>query len=413
VKSFSIQNFGCRVNLAEAFQWAEVLQKNGFCYQPNSEVSDIVLVNTCTLTQRADRDARRFLKRMARNNPGACLLVTGCFAERSPEEFKNHPQVWKVIPNQRKEEIPALVLSLLEKKQKKSGRLYRSRALVKIQDGCDLSCSFCIIPQVRGKSVSLPLEKVIYRVKECVEQGYREIVLTGIHICLYGRNHRSHTSLLELLLALEEVDGLSRLRLTSLDPRFFGEKLFRHLVSSEKICPHFHFSLQHSSKDVLRRMGRGGNGSDSLSILSLLRREKPFACLGADILVGFPGESEDDFQHLYRFLQKSPLTYFHVFPYSSRPGTRAALWPPVKGRLKKERAAALRELSRQKKMAFQKLMEGKEFKGVVISKNKTASRVLTENYLDVLVPECAAEEKALVDVRLDHVNEQSNIGRIF
>lgn len=413
MRSFSIQNFGCRVNQAEAFHWAEVLQKHGFTYLKNSTKSDIVLINTCTLTQRADRDARHFLKRMARLNPDARLLVTGCFAERAAEELKDYPQVWQVISNQRKEDLPAAVLPLLEKKQDSPGEAYRSRALVKIQDGCDLNCSFCVIPQVRGNSVSVSLENIVDRVKDCIERGYNEIVLTGIHICLYGRDLNDKKSLLGLLQALERIEGLPRLRLSSLDPRFISTELLHHLAASEKICPHFHFSLQHSSKSVLRLMGRRTNGSDYLNILSLLRQKKPLSSLGADILVGFPGESEEDFQNLYDFLRQSPLTYFHVFPYSPRPGTQASKWPPVKGMEKKVRAEALRRLSRNKNLQFRQSMGDKVFKAVVISQKDPMSRVLTDNYLEVFVPDCAAKARAKVDVRLNEVTEQRNIGQIL
>ena len=413
MRSFSIQNFGCRVNQAEAFHWTEVLQKHGFTYQKNTTKSDIVLINTCTLTQRADRDARHFLKRMARLNPDARLLVTGCFAERAAEELKDYPQVWQVISNQRKEDLPAAVLPLLEKKQDSPGEAYRSRALVKIQDGCDLNCSFCVIPQVRGNSVSVSLENIVDRVKDCIEGGYNEIVLTGIHLCLYGRDLNDKKSLLGLLQALERIEGLPRLRLSSLDPRFISTALLHHLAASEKICPHFHFSLQHSSKSVLRLMGRRTNGSDYLNILSLLRQKKPLSSLGADILVGFPGESEEDFQNLYDFLRQSPLTYFHVFPYSPRPGTQASKWPPVKGMEKKVRAEALRRLSRNKNLQFRQSMGDKVFKAVVISQKNPMSRVLTDNYLEVFVPDCAAKARAKVDVRLNEVTEQRNIGQIL
>lgn len=413
MKSFSIQNFGCRVNQAEAFRWAEVLKKNGVFYQKNTIKSDVVLVNTCTLTERADRDARRFLRRMARFNPEARLLVTGCFAERAAEELKDYPQVWKVISNRKKEELPALVLPLFEKKQKSSGAAYRARALVKIQDGCDINCSFCIVPQVRGRSASVPLEGVVERVRSCVENGYSEIVLTGIHIGLYGRDSKPKKTLLELLQALESIDELRLLRLSSLDPRFTGAELLDFLSASQKVCPHFHFSLQHVSDNVLRRMGRRKGAPDYLRLLSRLRREKPLASLGADILVGFPGESEEDFSHLCSFLRRSPLTYFHVFPFSPRPGTRASEWAPVGSGEKKERAETLRRLSREKNFRFRQSITGRVFRAVVISRKSPLSRVLTDNYLEVLVPDCLDDEKSLVMVRLDEAGNKRNFGRLL
>ena len=412
MKSFSIQSFGCRVNQAEAFQWAEQLQKHGLSYEKNSVKSDVVLINTCTLTQRADRDVRQFLKRAARLNPSARLLVTGCFAERAAEELKDYPQVWKVVPNRKKEEIPDRVLTLLKPQQKVSGDTYRSRALIKIQDGCDLKCSFCIIPQVRGGCVSVPAADIFTRVKSCIEQGYMEIVLTGIHICLYGRDFKPKTSLTGLLQALEAVKGLPRLRMSSLDPRFVSRALLERLGSSDKICSHFHFSLQHSADSVLKRMGRRTDQEEYRQILAFLRKERPLASLGADIMVGFPQESDKDFRHLYSFLQQSPLTYFHVFPYSPRPGTPASAWPPVKGRVKKERSDILRRLSQEKNLRFRRALVGQVFKAVVISRGQPMSRVLTDNYLEVLVPDCKADERALVNVRLDEAMDLKNRGQI-
>lgn len=411
--SFSIQSFGCRVNQAEAFFWADELQKHGLRYVQDSFKSDIVLVNTCTLTNRADRDVRNYLKKATRLNPQARLVVTGCFADRAAEELECVPQVWCVLPNNEKDKLPSKILDLIGPGQEGTRRSYRSRALVKIQDGCNLGCSFCIIPQVRGGSVSTHPEEIVRRVEGCIEQGFQEIVLTGIHICLYGRDLKPRHNLYELLQRLENMKGLGRIRLSSLDPRFMEGNLLEHISSSEKICAHFHLSLQHGAEDVLRRMGRNTKSSEYQRILTFLRQRRSLASLGADIIVGFPGESEKDFDKMCHFLDRSPLTYFHVFPYSPRPGTEAAGWPQLSDRTRTERAALLRRLSRKKNLEFRQSMVRTDLAAVVIKKGRPKARILTDNYIEVSVPDCPAEERDKVRVRIARVTEKATFGRIL
>ena len=411
--SFSIQSFGCRVNQAEAFSWVNEFQKHGLRYEKDFFKSDIVLVNTCTLTSRADRDVRSFLNRTSRLNPNARLVVTGCFAERAADELKEFPQVWQVISNQKKEELPAKIISLIDPTAEDSKISYRSRALVKIQDGCSLSCSFCIIPQVRGRNKSTRPDIIKQRVQDYVAQGFQEIVLTGIHICLYGSDFSPMLTLLDLLKKMDGLKNPPRIRLSSLDPRFISEALLKHLSTSKQICPHFHFSLQHGSEDVLLRMGRLVNVSDYDRILEFLKDKRSTVSLGADIIVGFPGESDLEYEKMVQFLKKSPLTYFHVFPYSPRPGTDAENWSPVNDKVKKERAAQLRQLSQEKSLNFRHLMTGKEFDAVVIKKGKQKTRILTDNYIEVLVPSCLAENKERIKVRITRVTDKQTFGQVL
>ena len=214
--SFSIQSFGCRVNQAEAFSWVDEFQKHGLKYEKDFFKSDLVLVNTCTLTSRADRDVRSFLNRTSRLNPKARLIVTGCFAERAADELKKFPQVWQVFSNQKKEELPAKIISLIGPTAENSRASYRSRALVKVQDGCSLSCSFCIIPQVRGRNKSTRPDIILQRVQDYLEQGFQEIVLTGIHVCLYGSDFSPKLTFLDLLKKMEGLKESARIRLSSL-----------------------------------------------------------------------------------------------------------------------------------------------------------------------------------------------------
>jgi len=411
--SFSIQNFGCRVNQAEAFEWASELQERGLRLERDFDRSHVVVVNTCTLTGRADRDARKFIRRIARHNPKAKVVVTGCLAERDPAELERIPGVWRVIPNREKAGLTGQILSNVEAAPEAGAQAYRSRALIKVQDGCNMSCSFCIIPRVRGRSASVPKDVILGRIRRLAEDGFSEIVLTGIHLCSYGRDLKPPSSLLDLLQEIEALDGTVKVRLSSLDPRLLPAPLLEHLTASKKICPHFHLSLQHGSEAVLRRMGRQSTVAEYRDAISSLRELSPRAGIGADIIAGFPGETEEDFEQMVEFLTGTPLTYFHVFSYSPRPGTEAADWPQVDDKKKKERSALLRKISRQKNLAFRSLFLGQELEAIVIEKEDGAADVLTSNYIQIRVPACPAEEGQRVRVKPDRVTERETSGTII
>lgn len=408
--SFAIQSFGCRVNQAEAFAWANEFQKKGYRYEKDWTKSDVILVNTCTVTSRADSDVKGFLRRIRRANPSARLVLTGCYVERTSAIFRNHPQAWQIIPNREKDDLWAKITLGSGSRGVVSLKSFRSRALVKIQDGCDFHCAFCVVPSVRGPSVSLGTEKVLAKVKEYVDQGFQEIVLTGVHLCLYGRDRGEDLALVDLLQKLETVKGSARTRLSSLDPRFLSGPILEYIATADWICSHFHLSLQSGCDRIIRRMGRKICVDDYRNILDFFHRQMPHAALGADILAGFPGESESDFRETFRFLEDSPLTYFHVFPYSPRPGTKAASFIQVHQREKMRRAKLLRELSRKKNLCFRSRFLEKACEGVVVRRRGSQAHVLTSNYIPVYVPSCPAEEKERVNVRITHVSEDRTDG---
>ncbi len=410
--SFSIQTFGCRSNQAEAFLWANEFQKHGLKYEKDFSRSDLVVVNSCTLTGRADSDTRSFIRRVSRLNPKARLIVTGCYAQRAPEELRNMPQVSCLLSNTEKKDLDKKILSFAGPGKERQISPFRSRASVKIQDGCNFGCTFCIIPSVRGRSVSLDKREILARIKEFISQGSREIVLTGIHLCSYGLDLNTKSSLLELLQDIESLKGLRKLRLSSLDPRFLSPSLMEHITASDKVCPHFHLSLQSGSDDILHRMGRKIKVEDYKSILAGLREKSPQASLGADIIVGFPGETEEDFSQTYCFLEQSPLTYLHVFSYSPRPGTAAASWQQANGKVKKERAGLLRALSSRKNTTFRRLFVGKESEAIVIKKGKAGTEVLTSNYFKVFIPSCPRDEGKEVRVKITKVDNKKTTGQI-
>jgi len=412
--SFSIHNFGCRVNQAESFLWANELQSKGAVLEEDFSKSEVIIINSCTLTHRSDRDVRKFINRVHRLNPKAKMVVTGCLVERAFDELKAKPQVWRLFPNSAKDGLAESLLPLIVPQQKTDPRVkpFRSRVLLKIQDGCNFRCSFCIIPRVRGASHSLPREQVVAQARQYILAGFKEIVLTGIHTCSYGRDLKPKSSLLELLQELENMKGLRKIRLSSLDPRFLTLPVLKHITSSKKVCSHFHLSLQHGSEPVLRNMARGLKPAAYKRILAYLRQQSPYASLGADIIVGFPEESERDFNLTYEFLEDSPLTYFHVFPFSPRPETAAYSWPRVDERVKKERAFLLRKLSKQKSLKFRQSFLGKELDGIVVSSRNGSAEILTSNYIKVSVPSCLNDEKEEVRVIIKSVSSKDTSGEI-
>jgi threonylcarbamoyladenosine tRNA methylthiotransferase MtaB len=426
MSSFAIQNFGCRVNQAEAFAWAEAFRNGGLRFDEHWGRSDLVLINSCTLTSRADQDVKKFIKKISRENPQARLVVTGCYAEGAREEIEKIPQVLLVLPNSEKRGLPERVLSLIGRPAT-GGRPaaaeeapFRSRALIKVQDGCNNRCTFCIIPSVRGRSASVGADEVLARVQNLVAHGYREIVLAGIHLSSYGEDREPKGSLLGLLREIEKVEGLGRVRLSSLDPRRMDRALLAHIAGNPKICQHFHLSLQHAAERVLKEMGRAVSPDAYQSILSELRQRSPESSLGADVIVGFPGETDEDFARLEDFLRRSPLTYFHVFPYSPRAGTPAAARPQVPDRVKRGRSLALRRLSAEKNYRFRESFAGKGQDAVVIRTNPGRSgrnggraEVLTGNYIKVSVPFCTAPAREMVRVRIDRVLPRLTEGEVI
>jgi len=415
--SFSIWNFGCRVNQAESFDWTVEFQRLGWRFEEEASRGDVVILNTCTLTSRADRDARKTIRKISRENPGARILVTGCLAERDPRGLEAIPGVWRVVPNTAKAGLLDLISSMIgPEKGPAPGGLppasYRSRALVKIQDGCDMACRFCVIPSVRGRSASRPVAEVLDRVERWVSEGFREIVLAGIHLCSYGRDLSPRSSLLELLRRIDLLAGDFRVRLTSLDPRLLPAPLIEHLSASPRIAPHFHLSLQSGSDRILAAMGRGSTAAGYRALAADFAARAPEANFGADVIVGFPGETEDDFRATVSLIEDIPLRYVHVFSYSPRPGTNAAEDRPVDSARVKERAARLRRLSRLKNLEYRRRFLGRVLDGVIIRRKRGGLEVLTPNYLAVAVPGAGVSEGSAVRVRIVRVGERNTEGEI-
>jgi threonylcarbamoyladenosine tRNA methylthiotransferase MtaB len=409
--TFSIQNFGCRVNQAEAFSWAEEFEHGGMRLEEDPTRADLVVVNTCTLTAGADRDVRKFIRRVSRLNPGADLVIAGCSVDGGALRKEDLTPRVLLLPNAEKARLPARVVSIKKHVPVPAARPLRSRALLKVQDGCNLRCTFCIIPAVRGPSRSFEREEIMVRARLLIARGFREIVLCGIHLSSYGLDRQPADSLAGLLRDLLGLDGMGRLRLSSLDPRRLDDELSDLITTEPSICPHFHLSLQHASDRVLRLMGRGSSSAGYRQILDRLRAGSPEAALGADVIVGFPGEEEKDFDELCDFVARSPLDYLHVFSYSPRPGTPAAVRAQVGPAEKRRRSRRLRAMAEDRRRAFRERFLGRELDGIVVRKGVSGSEVLTANYIDVHLPSCSHEPGEEVRVKITRVEPNVSAGK--
>jgi threonylcarbamoyladenosine tRNA methylthiotransferase MtaB len=319
-----------------------------------SGLKDAVIINTCAVTAEAERQARQTIRRMRRERPGARIIVTGCAAQLSPEKFADMPEVDRVVGNAEKLEPGGLagedgihVSDIMEIKET-AGHLLegyedRTRAFVQVQQGCDHRCTFCIIPFARGVNRSVSIDRVIEQVQKLVSNGYKEVVLTGVDICSYGADLESGPVLGDLVQELlNAVPELPRLRLTSLDPAAMDDSLFALLENESRFMPHLHLSLQAADDMVLKRMKRRHSREDALVVCERARKARPDVVIGADLIAGFPTETDAMFENTLNAVIDMGLTYLHVFPYSERPGTPASSMPMVDGKIRKHRAARIR-----------------------------------------------------------------------
>jgi threonylcarbamoyladenosine tRNA methylthiotransferase MtaB len=408
-RSFFVANFGCRASQSEGAAVEHELLGTAAIPADSAYAADVVVVNTCTVTEEADREARQLIRRIAARNPQARVVVTGCYAQRAPEELAVLPGVSLVVGNSHKSILGQLTLKVLDtdfpaepagraevfcsdiflenelRPESHLGSGGRTRAIVKVQDGCNANCSFCIIPSVRGRSRSLAPGFVIEEVASLVDRGYKEVVLSGIHLGTYGRDLNPKTSLQRLIEdILVSVPGLQRLRLSSIEPLEVTAEIIELLATNPRMANHFHIPLQSGSSRVLRAMRRPYQPEYYSDLLNRIRSRIPDVSIGADVMVGFPGETDEEFSQTFRLIEESPLTYLHVFPYSSRPGTPAAeLEEKVPSHVASFRSKALRQLIGRKHAAFLASMEGRVLDVLVLQPGEG----LTGNFLKVRTPE--------------------------
>jgi threonylcarbamoyladenosine tRNA methylthiotransferase MtaB len=390
--------FGCRVNQADSLGFEEdLLARGGTPAAP--EESDVVVVNTCSVTSSADQAARQTIRRVARVNPDAKIIVTGCYATRRPDEVASLPNVLRVIPNTNKADL-VMQVTTAERfgdgdgscgATIEPGVAGRTAFTLRVQTGCSEPCSYCIIPTTRGVPISVRLEQVLQAVDRVVAAGFKEIALTGVHLGSYGRDLNPHSSLMALLSAL---DGLGRpssrpdtpvlFRISSLEPMDCTPEIVDIVAASRSFAPHFHLPLQHASNRLLAEMRRPYTIEYYSTLVDRIRMRIPHASIGSDIIVGFPGETDEDFQCLAAYLEGSPLTHLHIFPYSDRPGTpAAALTNKVHGSIVRERAHRLRAISQQLSSRFRLSQIGMVHRALTLDDGSLA---VTGNYLKFKIP---------------------------
>ncbi|MGB3363440.1 MAG: tRNA (N(6)-L-threonylcarbamoyladenosine(37)-C(2))-methylthiotransferase MtaB [Thermodesulfobacteriota bacterium] len=425
MKSISIVTLGCKVNQYDTAVILNQLPKSKYKKVPFSDKADVYVIDTCTVTHRADAEARNYINRAKRANPDGLVVVTGCYAQVSPEELKEVKGVDYVIGNSHKfssllkiiregipQEEPKVFISDIFKEKKKGFESPdieifpgRTRAFLKVQDGCNYACTFCIIPRARGRSRSLEIAEILNRMEKLAQSGYKEIVLTGVHIASYGRE--IGTNFFELLKEIEKEKIVNRVRLTSLDPADTELDLIDFIADSETICPQFHIALQSGDQDVLKRMRRRYGPEKFLDLTNQIRQRMPDAAIGSDIMVGFPGETEEEFLNTYEIARDSALTYFHVFPYSKRKMTPAAVMAEqIDPSEIKDRSKILRELGSKKKTEFFKQFIGRKFP-VLIEKG---SKGTTPNYIPVRFDTDGFNVGDEVLVRINDVVKEEAIG---
>ena len=429
----AVATLGCKVNQCESAGIAEALVARGITLVPFEEAADGYIINTCTVTGRTDYQSRQLIRRAIRKNPAAAVLVTGCYAQRAPEEIAQIPGVRFIAGNAEKERIPDILCEMTEgasrvlvgniRDQKGISRLgatvfpEHTRAFLKIQDGCDAFCSYCIVPHARGTSRSLPASEVAERISSISRAGYREIVLTGIHLGAWGRDLQPRTDLATLIRRIAEGCAVERLRLSSIEPRELNAELIALIGALGTVCRHLHIPLQSGDDGILAAMRRDYDAAFFRNLIGKLHTAVPGIAVGIDVMAGFPGETEEAFQNTLRLVEEMPIAYMHVFPYSRRPGTPAAM---MAGQIpepeKKKRAERLRAVGAMKRQVFAEKFIGTPLSVLIEGRTdkKTGFPVgFSDNYIPVAVRGDGATANRIVRVRPEAFREGYLIAEVM
>jgi threonylcarbamoyladenosine tRNA methylthiotransferase MtaB len=416
VATYHVENFGCRATQADGASIERQLLERGLLRAGSANEAEVVVLNTCTVTASADQDARAAIRRIHRENPDAQILVTGCYAQRAPHEISALPGVSLVVGNSHKQELasyvsPATSGSTFVRLDQIGGAskviigdifahteltaapvfdgegFEKTRPNLKVQDGCNNRCSFCIIPYVRGRSRSLKLDEVLRELEVLVAKGYREVVLSGINLGRWGRELSPRTNFAAMLRTILDGTQVEKLRISSVEPMDWSDEVIELIASSPRICKHAHVPLQSGSDKILRAMHRKYRPWHYADRIERIRRAMPDAAIGADVMVGFPGENDEEFEQTRALIERLPFTYLHVFTYSSRPGTASTSMPnQVPVQIARERNRILRELITNKKRAFMQSFIGREVEAITLTHfDGGYTEGLTDNYLKLQI----------------------------
>ena len=396
---------GCKVNQYETNAMIQKFIEQGYNIVEHTKKADIYIINTCTVTNMSDRKSRQMLRRVKELNPHAIVVACGCYAQVAKEELKKIEEIDLILGNNEKKEIVKYIEKYIDEKHKiKSiedvmqtrefvdfGNVTyteKTRAVIKVQDGCDRFCSYCIIPYARGRVRSRKPESVISEIENIAKEGIKEVVITGIHVASYGKDFKDNYKLIDLLEEINKIEGVERIRLGSIEPLLIDEEFMSRLTKLEKICHHFHISLQSGCDETLKRMNRRYTTKEFEKIVNLLRENYNDVILTTDIIVGFPGETEEEFNKTYEFLKKIKFYKMHIFKYCQRKGTKAAIMPmQIDGNIKEIRSQKLIELSDRNEKEYNKTYIGKEVEVLFEERKDGFYKGHTKNYILVYLPE--------------------------
>ena len=421
---FNITTLGCKVNQAESDSMAQDLQSSKWNAALGLQESDIHIVNTCAVTQKAAMQSRQAVRQAIRSNPNAQVIVTGCYAQIAPQEIKairgiehvvGQADMFSVIRNIQLNEKKGFEFQVATCTDASMQRRFdlmplaiaspRTRPLLKIQDGCNSFCTYCIVPLARGRSRSMPFDKVLESIQTLGQEGYREVVLTGIHLGAYGQDLAPATNLATLMKRIQQLRPIDRIRLSSIEPLELSDDIVRSVADDNIFCRHFHIPLQSGDDGILKKMARPYKAQVFHDLILKIHQLILDAAIGVDILIGFPGESEKAFENTYELIAKLPVSYLHVFPFSARPGTAANKFPnPVPSAVIKTRCQQMRDLGNEKRMTFYQSFIGKKLPVLIESKSIDNSGMLkgiSSNYLPVLVNVGDDQKNKNINIRIE------------
>ena len=430
MKKAALHNLGCKVNAYETEAMQEMLEQAGYEIVPFREGADIYIINTCTVTNIADRKSRQMLHRARKMNPDAIVVAAGCYVQAQAEKQEVDPCIDIVLGNNRKKDLIAVLEEYQQKKAEgecleevedisrtkdyeplsltKPGD--HTRAYIKVQDGCNQFCTYCIIPYARGRVRSREVEDVIREVRALAENGYREVVLTGIHLSSYGIDFDGERHLLELIRAVHEVEGIRRIRLGSLEPGIITEEFAEALAALPKMCPHFHLSLQSGCDATLKRMNRRYTSGEYYEKCRILRKYFDRPALTTDVIVGFPGETEEEFRQSMEFVDNVDFYETHIFKYSRREGTKAAVMEDqISEQVKAKRSALMISLGERKRQAYEESFIGSEVEVLVEEPDTINGKEVqtghTKEYIKVALESGEDLRNQIVKVRIDNASQ--------
>lgn len=429
-KKVAFYTLGCKVNQYETNAMKQQLMEAEYKIVDFEEIADIYIINTCTVTNISDRKSRQMLRRVKNINPNAILIVVGCYVQVAKKELENIQQIDMVLGNNEKKDILKYIKEFENQRPKEevSDVMHQKeyvefgdvthtdkiRAVVKVQDGCDRFCSYCIIPYARGRVRSRKVEHIVSEIEQMAKKGIKEVVITGIHIASYGKDFKEKIGLIDLIERVEQIQGIERIRLGSIEPTLIDKDFVKRLKSLNKVCHHFHLSLQSGCDDTLKRMNRKYTTQQFYRAVALLRENFEDVILTADVIVGFPGETEEEFSKTYEFLKQIHFYKIHVFKYSQRKGTKAAsMENQIDGNIKDERSKKIIELSNQSQNKYHSKYQDKIVEVLFEEREKQFQKGHTANYIMVNVEGLEELTNQIRKVKITKVDSNGLIGMLL